>query len=104
MAWTRIAATEALARARPWLAASIDDVDLAVATVDGTWYALEDRCTHAGCPFTEEADLIEGVIVCKCHGSQFDMTTGEVRRGPAERPVRAVAVRLAPDGGLEADL
>jgi nitrite reductase/ring-hydroxylating ferredoxin subunit len=104
MAWTRIASAEDLDRAKPWLAVSVEELDIAVAAVDGSWYAVEDRCTHAGCPFTEEADLIDGEIVCNCHGSEFDVRSGSVVRGPAERPLRMIPVRIAANGGLEANL
>jgi nitrite reductase/ring-hydroxylating ferredoxin subunit len=70
---------------------------LALASVDGDWYAVEDRCTHAGCPFSEEASLEGSTIVCNCHGSEFDLTTGEVQRGPAEYSVRTVPVRVVGD-------
>ena len=28
-------------------------------------------------------------MTCACHGSQFDVTSGAVLRGPAQRPVRS---------------
>jgi Rieske Fe-S protein len=36
-------------------------------------------------------------VTCACHGSQFDVTTGAVLRGPAARPVRARKVEVAGD-------
>jgi nitrite reductase/ring-hydroxylating ferredoxin subunit len=72
-------------------------MDFAVAALGDAWFAVEDRCTHAGCPFSEEASLEDGRIVCHCHGSEFDLRTGEVQRGPAEDPVRTFPVRVAGD-------
>jgi nitrite reductase/ring-hydroxylating ferredoxin subunit len=101
--WQHAATLLDLDEARPWLPLTVAGVDLVVAAVDGTWYGVEDRCTHAGCPFSEDAELIGPLIACNCHGSEFDIRTGEVRRGPAERPVRTIPTRLAGDG-LEVDL
>ena len=33
-------------------------------------------------------------ITCPNHGSQFDSTTGAVKRGPATSPLRAVSVKV----------
>jgi nitrite reductase/ring-hydroxylating ferredoxin subunit len=66
-------------------------------TEDG-WVAFDDGCTHRG------ASLADGVLMCgkvQClwHGSQFDLATGQVRAGPAERAIRTYAVEEA-DGKL----
>jgi nitrite reductase/ring-hydroxylating ferredoxin subunit len=34
------------------------------------------------------------IVICPCHGSEFDVTTGEVRRGPAGEPVQSYPVRI----------
>ncbi len=33
-------------------------------------------------------------VTCHCHGSQFDVTSGAVIRGPATRPVRSRLVQV----------
>ena len=103
MTWTQAASQEKARVARPWLPVTIAGTDLAIASVDGTWYAVEDRCTHAGCPFSEDADLEGSEIICNCHGSEFDIRTGEVKRGPAERPIRTFPVRVEGEQ-LEVDI
>lgn len=103
MAWQDAAPAAALNDARPWLSLTIAGVDLAVALVDGQPFAVEDRCTHAGCAFSEDADLEGSEIVCNCHGSEFDIRSGSVLRGPAERPVRSIPVRIN-GGRVEVDL
>ena len=95
MRWQPIAALADALRARPWLPVDVDGAPVVIAALDGQWYAVADACTHAGCPFSEEASLEDGVIVCNCHGSEFDLRTGEVRRGPAEVAVRTYPVRVA---------
>ena len=60
--------------------------DVCVANVDGTFFAFGDTCTHAACSLAE-GDLDETTVTCICHGSEFDVTTGEVLHGPATEPV-----------------
>jgi Rieske Fe-S protein len=48
----------------------------------GTYEAFSAICPHAGCPVTR---IQGGLIQCPCHGSQFDITTGDVKAGPAPR-------------------
>jgi thiosulfate dehydrogenase [quinone] large subunit len=53
------------------------------------YLALSMQCTHEGCPINPP---VRGVMMCPCHGSQFDLS-GQVRRGPAQYPLgRYVAV------------
>ena len=67
---------------------------VAVANADGHLYAFEDTCTHTGCSLAR-GTLAGTTVTCGCHGSQFDVTSGAVVRGPASRPVRSWAVQLA---------
>ena len=59
-----------------------------VASADGQLYAFDDTCTHQGCSLAT-GDLEGTTVTCACHGSQFDVTSGAVLRGPAQRPVRS---------------
>lgn len=57
---------------------------ISVARVDGRLYAFDDLCTCAdrSCPLS--GGLLTGTtIMCQCHGSRFDITTGAVINGPA---------------------
>jgi nitrite reductase/ring-hydroxylating ferredoxin subunit len=67
-----------------------------VSSVDGHLYAFDDTCTHAGCSLAK--GKLEGTTVtCACHGSQFNVTSGAVLRGPAARPVRSRLVQVEGD-------
>jgi nitrite reductase/ring-hydroxylating ferredoxin subunit len=74
----------------------VGGTSVAVANVGGTLYAFGDTCTHLRCSLAE-GSLDGTVVTCTCHGSQFDVTTGEVLRGPAKTPVRSYAVRVEND-------
>lgn len=59
---------------------------IAIFHVDGSFYAIDDTCTHA------EASLSEGEIMgcqvaCPLHGAKFDIKTGEALTFPAVTPV-----------------
>lgn len=98
-----MATLEQADRAAPWLAVGVAGTELVLARLGGTWFAAQARCTHAGCAFAEDATLEDGAIVCRCHGSEFDLRSGEVERGPAEYPLRTYPVRVA-GGWLEVEL
>ncbi len=66
--------------------------DIAVANVDGAFHAFGDVCTHAGCSLAD-GELDGTTVTCPCHGSQFDVTNGEVRNGPAAEPVDSYEVQ-----------
>jgi len=56
-------------------------------------------CTHEGCIVRPLAG--GSVLVCPCHGAQFDPTQGgAVLRGPARRPLSSVPIVVAPDGSV----
>lgn len=65
---------------------------VSVANTVGHLYAFDDTCTHRGCSLAE-AELDGTTITCICHGSRFDVTSGALLRGPAERPIGTYPVR-----------
>ncbi len=64
-----------------------------VVNADGHLYAFDDTCTHTGCSLAK-GTLDATTVTCPCHGSQFDVTSGAVLRGPARRPVRSRVVQV----------
>lgn len=69
---------------------------VSVANVDGHFYAFDDTCTHQGCSLAD-GELEGTTVTCPCHGSQFDVRSGEVLEGPAEEPVTSWAVEVQGD-------
>jgi nitrite reductase/ring-hydroxylating ferredoxin subunit len=67
-----------------------------VASVDGHLYAFDDTCTHTGCSLAR-GSLSGTTVTCACHGSQFDVTSGAVLRGPAQRAERSRRVQVDGD-------
>jgi Rieske Fe-S protein len=64
--------------------------------------ALSIVCTHKGCDATPGKDrATKALLVCGCHGGQFDME-GKVVKGPPQRPLPLLAVRVK-DGMIEVD-
>jgi thiosulfate dehydrogenase (quinone) large subunit len=57
--------------------------DIVVRRQDGSLAAFSAVCTHAGC----QVEYGSGVLLCPCHGSEFDATTGAVLQGPAVAPL-----------------
>jgi nitrite reductase/ring-hydroxylating ferredoxin subunit len=52
---------------------------------------VADTCPHAGARLSE-GPYENGVVTCPAHGSQFDVLTGERRRGPADSPIGSFTV------------
>lgn len=72
----------------------VDGVRVAVANVDGRFFAIDDTCTHEQCSLAAEGTLEGTVVTCGCHGAQFDVTTGAVLAPPAPEPVKAYPLHV----------
>ncbi|MFF3615877.1 Rieske (2Fe-2S) protein [Streptomyces sp. NPDC002580] len=60
----------------------------------GTFKAFSSKCTHQGCAVK---GIANGVITCPCHQSEFSVTDGSVKKGPATSPLPAAEITV--DGG-----
>lgn len=74
------------------------EVPVAVFNVDGTFYAIDDTCTH------QDASLADGwlegcTVECPLHASCFDLRTGMPSGPPAKFPVRTHQV-VVQDGHI----
>lgn len=69
----------------------VDNVDILIANLEGKIVALINKCTHKGC-LISQGKLLGAVAQCPCHGAKFDLSTGEVKAGPAEKPLKKYEV------------
>jgi nitrite reductase/ring-hydroxylating ferredoxin subunit len=53
--------------------------------VNGTYYAIGNKCTHMECLLSNGV-LKGNQVTCACHASTFDVKTGKVLQGPAFTP------------------
>jgi 3-phenylpropionate/trans-cinnamate dioxygenase ferredoxin subunit len=74
-------------------AVDVAGTQVTLANADGHVYAFDDTCTHRGCSLAG-GELDGTTVTCPCHGGRFDVTSGAVLGGPAERPVRSRAVQV----------
>lgn len=66
---------------------------VAVVNLSGTFYAIDDTCTHEDQSLSE-GPVVGDLIVCPKHGSRFHIPTGRVLSLPAARPVSTYQVRV----------
>src|SRR3954464_14575689 len=61
---------------------------VSIARVDDRLYAFADLCPCGDAPCPLSGGLLTGTtVMCQCHGSRFDITTGAVLNGRASRPL-----------------
>jgi 3-phenylpropionate/trans-cinnamate dioxygenase ferredoxin component len=77
------------------VAASLLGVEIVVTNVAGDYWAVLGVCPHAGCSLATDGEVEESTIICLCHGSAFDLHTGEVVRPPAEEAIPTYSVRVS---------
>lgn len=61
--------------------------------VEGTFFALDNACTHEEGPLAE-GEVLGHEVTCPWHGAMFDIRTGEVLGPPAYEDVARYNVRV----------
>jgi cytochrome P450/nitrite reductase/ring-hydroxylating ferredoxin subunit len=74
----------------------VADTAVCLARTGERWLAFDDTCTHEECSLAE-GELDGEVVICPCHGSEFDVRTGDVVTPPALDPLPIYEARE--DGG-----
>jgi thiosulfate dehydrogenase [quinone] large subunit len=69
-----------------------------VINTNSTFYAYDAVCPHAGCTVGWAPQ--NSLIVCPCHGSEFNVTTGDVINGPAPHGLTKLKVVEESNGNL----
>jgi nitrite reductase/ring-hydroxylating ferredoxin subunit len=64
---------------------------IVLARTDQGYVAFDDRCTHRGGSLAGGV-MICGTVQCLWHGSQFDVSSGRVKAGPAKEDLRVYRV------------
>jgi len=77
---------------------STGDPSIVIQPSRGTFLAFDAVCPHAGC--TVGYDPTAKVIICPCHGSQFNASTGAVEIGPAATGLTKIAIAEGSNGQL----
>ena len=90
--FVKVASTNEIASGQARLV-NIKGKEIALFNIEGTFFALENACTH------EEGPLAEGEIeghevTCRWHGARFDVRTGEVLCAPGYEDVARYNVRV----------
>ncbi|MFQ5946036.1 MAG: Rieske (2Fe-2S) protein [Anaerolineae bacterium] len=89
--WIRVADTSELYPESGKLV-YLDGRPVALFEASGTYYALDDTCSHSGGPLSE-GFLEDGLVECPWHGARFELATGRVVRPPAAQDVRTYPTR-----------
>ncbi|HEY0603353.1 MAG TPA: chlorite dismutase family protein [Herpetosiphonaceae bacterium] len=74
----------------------VNGEQIALYNVDGTFYALSNRCSHARGPLVD-GEVGNGTVTCPWHSAQFDLKTGAALCAPARGPVPAYQVKIEGD-------
>gem|GEM_PF-450571 len=95
MGFVRVASTKDL-KADEMMSIEAGGKQICVANVGGTFYAIGNRCTHMGC-LISDGTLRGERVTCPCHGSTFNVRTGAVVKGPAEKSEPVYEVKVEKD-------
>lgn len=78
---------------------TVDGNEILVCNVDGSFYAIDDVCTHDGGPLDQ--GVLEGYCaICPRHGATFDVLTGDALTLPAVTPLMTFPVSVQGDDVL----
>ena len=99
--WTPVAAAADLAEG-DMLEVDNRGEPVVIARRRGSLYAFEGYCTHEECPLSE-GQFTDFEVECYCHGSYFDIRTGEALVGPAVESLQTYPVREQ-DGQIQVEM
>ncbi len=70
----------------------VNELECALARLNGKAYATSNYCTHLDC-LLSSGKLVDDGLGCSCHGSVFDLETGDPVYPPATEPIQVYPVR-----------
>jgi nitrite reductase/ring-hydroxylating ferredoxin subunit len=75
---------------------TLNGEEVAIANVDGAYFAFGNICPHEGGPLNE--GVLDGArVTCPWHFTVFDVKTGKPIEGVTDDPVPSYELRLAGD-------
>ena len=90
--WVDVIAERALAEGEN-IVVDVDGTDIALFKIQGSFYAIEDICSHDGAEIA--SGLLDGdEIICPRHGARFCIKTGAVKSPPAYEAIKCFPVRI----------
>ncbi len=72
------------------------DSAILVRSLDGSYHAFGQKCTHLSCPVYFDRDHQR--LECPCHEGAFNAQTGDVLHGPPPRPLDTVNLEVRGKG------
>jgi 3-phenylpropionate/trans-cinnamate dioxygenase ferredoxin subunit len=75
MGYVKVADTKELPAGK-MMKVSTGGQDVLLVNIDGSYYAIDNTCTHMGGSLVD-GKLEGNVVTCPRHGSKFDVTTGK---------------------------
>jgi 3-phenylpropionate/trans-cinnamate dioxygenase ferredoxin component len=94
--WTTVARTGELGEGE-MSGGSVAGDEVLVVNIGGQYRAVGATCTHAGCSLVDDGELEGDTVMCGCHGSIFNLHTGEAVGPPADESVPVYEVRVDGD-------
>ena len=95
--FVRVASTSEIPEGR-MKKVTVGNQQVLVVNLKGKYYAIGNVCTHFGGSL--DRGILDGnEVECPLHHSHFDVTTGQVKRGPATRAEPVYEIK-AENGGI----
>jgi 3-phenylpropionate/trans-cinnamate dioxygenase ferredoxin subunit len=91
--WLKVCELDQLTEGHGLAVEVTDDLTVALFSVDGSVYAIDNRCSHAEASLSE-GEVFDCEVECPRHGAAFNLSTGEPQSLPATVPVDTYEVRV----------
>jgi len=89
--FVRVASTSEIPEGR-MKKVTVGNQQVLVVNLKGKYYAIGNVCTHFGGSL--DRGILDGnEVECPLHHSHFDVTTGQVKRGPATRAEQVYEIK-----------
>jgi nitrite reductase/ring-hydroxylating ferredoxin subunit len=95
MNFVKVASTKDLSSGK-MMEIKVGGKEILIVNLAGKYYAIENSCTHRSCKLSDGI-LKGGSVKCPCHGSIFDIKTGNVIKSPAKKATPTFQVKTEED-------